>query len=451
MGSPSAWRSCISWQEEDKRVRMLIKGGRVLDPGRDIDEFLDILIADGKIVGLERNILLSAEEQRTIQLLDATGKLVVPGLIDIHTHLREPGFEHKETIRTGMAAAAAGGFTSIACMANTDPPNDNQAVTHYILQRAREVGTINVFPIGAVSAGLKGERLAEIGELKEAGVIAVSDDGLPVATSQLMRRALEYTKMFDLPVIDHCEDHSLGARGVMHEGQVSTELGLRGIPREAEDIIVARDILLTKLTRGRFHVAHVSTSGAVELIRRAKDEGLQVTAEVTPHHLILTDEAVRSFDTNTKMYPPLRSAADVEVLRQAIKDGTIDVIATDHAPHNIAEKELEYDLAPSGISGLETALPLVLELVRQEVLTLKEALLKLTYMPAKIMKLDKGILAPGKDADITIIDLEHEYTIDVHRFHSLGKNSPFHQWTVKGRAVFTIAGGKVVYQQESCA
>ncbi|RMF88361.1 MAG: dihydroorotase [Nitrospinota bacterium] len=429
-------------------MKLLIRGGRVLDPARDIDDQLDVLVEGGKIIGLERNLTLSLDERKTTQVIEATGKLVVPGLIDIHTHLREPGFEHKETLQTGMAAAAAGGFTSIACMANTSPPNDNQAVTLYIRQRAREIGTVNVFPIGAVSVGLKGERLAEIGELKEAGVIAVSDDGLPVATSQLMRRALEYTKMFDLPVIDHCEDLSLIANGAMHESLVSTELGLRGIPRESEDIIVARDILLTKLTRGRFHVAHVSSKGAVELIRWAKDMGLQVTAEVTPHHLLLTDEAVRSFDTNTKMNPPLRSAADREALQQALKDGTIDAIATDHAPHNVAEKEFDYDHAPFGVSGLETALPLVLELVRRGLLSLQEAIAKLTYMPAKIMRLDKGSLAPGKDADITIIDLEHEYTIDVHRFRSMGKNSPFHGWKVKGAVVFTIVGGRIVYRGE---
>ena len=300
-----------------------------------------------------------------LEVIEAHGLLVVPGLIDIHTHLREPGYEYKESIETGSAAAVAGGFTSIACMANTNPVNDDAAVTEYILDKARAVGLVQVFPIGAVSVGLAGERLAEIGELKQAGVVGISDDGKSVMNSHLMRRALEYAGMFGLPVISHCEDTHLAAHGVMHEGRVSTELGLRGIPAQAEDIMVARDIALAELTGGRLHIAHVSTAGAVRLVHDAKARGLRVTAEVTPHHLFLTDEAVRGYDPNTKMYPPLRTAADVEALRQALRDGTIDAIATDHAPHDLADKEVEFDQAPVGIIGLETSLPLTLRLVNE--------------------------------------------------------------------------------------
>jgi dihydroorotase len=414
---------------------------------------MDLLIDSGKIVsiGAESTEMARRGEGCTagtaLQVIDAHGLLVVPGLIDMHTHLREPGYEYKESIESGSAAAAAGGFTSLACMANTNPVNDDAAVTEYILDKARAVGLVRVFPIGAVSVGLAGERLAEIGELKRAGVVGISDDGKPVMNAQLMRRALEYAGMFGLPVISHCEDTHLAAHGVMHEGRVSTELGLRGIPAQAEDVMVARDIALVELTGGRLHIAHVSTAGAVRLIRDAKARGLMVTAEVTPHHLFLTDEAVRGYDPNTKMYPPLRAATDVEALRQALQDGTIDAIATDHAPHDLADKEVEYDQAPVGIIGLETALPLVLRLVNEGVLPLAEAIAKLTWRPAQVLGLGTGTLRVGADADVTLIDAQVDFIVDRREFRSKSRNSPFHGWPLKGRAVMTLCAGKVVFSR----
>jgi dihydroorotase len=433
-------------------VRLLIRGGRVIDPCSTLDGEMDILIDTGKIAYFGADAAEVAWKQGSmlqtpLEVIEAHGLLVVPGLIDIHTHLRDPGYEYKESIETGSAAAAAGGFTSIACMANTNPVNDHAAVTEYILDKARTVGLVRVFPIGAVSVGLAGERLAEIGELKQAGVVGVSDDGRPVMNSQLMRHALEYAGMFGLPVISHCEEINLAAHGVMHEGRVSTELGLRGIPAQAEDILVARDIALAELTGGRLHIAHVSTAGAVRMIHDAKARGLRITAEVTPHHLSLTDEVVRSYDPNTKMYPPLRTAADVEALRQALKDGTIDAIATDHAPHDLADKEVEFDQAPVGIIGLETSLPLTLRLVDEGVLSLTDAIAKLTCGPAQVLGLPKGTLQVGAEADVTLIDTRTEYVVDGREFRSKSRNSPFHGWTFKGRAVMTICAGKVVHSR----
>jgi dihydroorotase len=434
-------------------MRTFIHGGRVIDPHTHLDRTVDILIDAGKIAGIgaEATVMAWTREESTrptpLAVIDAQRLLVVPGLIDLHTHLREPGYEYKESIETGSAAAVAGGYTSIVCMANTNPVNDDAAVTEYILDKARAVGLVQVFPIGAVSVGLAGERLAEIGELKQAGVVGISDDGKPVMNSQLMRRALEYAGMFGLPVIAHCEDMHLAAHGVMHEGRVSTELGLRGIPAQAEDVMVARDIALAELTGGRLHVAHVSTAGAVRLVQDAKARGLRVTAEVTPHHLMLTDEAVRGYDPNTKMYPPLRSAADVEALRQALRDGTIDAIATDHAPHDLADKEVEFDQAPVGIVGLETALPLTLQLVDQGVLPLGDAIAQLTWGPARVLGLAKGTLQVGADADVTLIDPHMEYVVDRREFRSKSRNSPFHGWTLKGRAVMTIRAGSIVYSR----
>jgi dihydroorotase len=431
-------------------MRLLIRGGRVIDPSAPLEAEVDILIDAGKIVHVGPDAAEVAWQRQgaaaptPLAVIEAHGWLVTPGLIDIHTHLRDPGYEYKETIETGSAAAAAGGFTALACMANTNPVNDRAAVTEYILEKARAVGLVHVFPIGAVSVGLAGERLAEIGELKQAGVVGLSDDGKCVMNSQLMRRALEYADMFGLPVIAHCEDVHLAAHGVMHEGRVSAELGLRGIPAQAEDIMVARDIALAELTGGRLHIAHVSTAGAVRLVRDAKARGLRVTAEVTPHHLFLTEDAVRGYDPNTKMYPPLRTAADVAALRQALRDGTIDAIATDHAPHDIADKEVEFDRAPFGIIGLETALPLTLRLVDEGVLPLAEAIAKLTCGPARVLGLAKGTLQVGADADVTLIDPHAEYTVDRREFRSKSRNSPFHGWTLKGRAVMTVCGGKIV-------
>jgi dihydroorotase len=434
-------------------VSILIRGGRVIDPHSKLDAVVDILIDAGRITCIGTDAIETAWPRdgstlhTPLEVIDAHGLLVVPGLIDIHTHLREPGYEYKESIESGSAAAVAGGFTSIACMANTNPVNDDAAVTEYIRDKARAVGLVQVFPIGAVSVGLAGERLAEIGELKQAGVVGISDDGKSVMNSQLMRRALEYAGMFGLPVISHCEDTTLAAHGVMHEGQVSTELGLGGIPAQAEDIMVARDIALAELTGGRLHIAHVSTAGAVRLVRDAKVRGLRVTAEVTPHHLFLTHEAVRGYDPNTKMYPPLRTAADIEALRQALTDSTIDAIATDHAPHDLADKEVEFDQAPVGIIGLETSLPLTLRLVNEGVLTLAEAVAKLTWGPSQVLGLAKGTLQVGADADVTLIDAQTEYVVDRREFRSKSRNSPFHGWTLKGRAVLTLCAGKVVHSR----
>jgi dihydroorotase len=434
-------------------VSILIRGGRVLDFSANLDGVMDLLIDAGKIVSVGGDAAETAWQREgstlstPLEVIDAHGLLVVPGLIDIHTHLREPGYEYKESIESGSAAAVAGGFTAIACMANTNPVNDDAAVTEYILDKARAVGLVQVFPIGAISVGLAGERLAEIGELNQAGVVGISDDGKSVMNSQLMRRALEYAGMFGLPVISHCEDTQLAAHGVMHEGRVSTELGLRGIPAQAEDIMVARDIALAELTGGRLHIAHVSTVGAVRLVHDAKARGLRVTAEVTPHHLFLTDEAVRGYDPNTKMYPPLRTAADVEALRQALKDGTIDAIATDHAPHDLADKEVEFDQAPVGIIGLETSLPLTLRLVNEGALTLTDAIAKLTWGPSQVLGLARGTLQVGADADVTLIDTQTEYVVDRREFRSKSRNSPFHGWTLKGRAVMTLCAGKVVYSR----
>ncbi|MBI3014836.1 MAG: dihydroorotase [Candidatus Tectomicrobia bacterium] len=424
--------------------KLLIRGGHVLDPSRGIDAEMDLLIEKGRIAALGPPGTLLAEE-----ILAAHGRCVVPGFVDMHTHLREPGFDYKETIRTGTAAAAAGGFTSVACMANTQPVNDNRTVTEYILEKARLEGSANVYPIGAVSKGLGGEELAEIGEMAEAGIVGISDDGQPVRDSHLMRRALEYASMFGLPVISHCEDKTICPGGVMNESFVSTELGLNPIPNACEEIMVARDILLAELTRGRLHIAHVSTAGSVHLIRDAKRRGVPVTCEVTPHHLFLTDEAVRSFDTTTKVNPPLRTAADGAALREGLRDGTIDAIATDHAPHEQAAKELDFSMAPFGLIGLETAFPLCLRLVKEGVLTLSQLIAKMTVEPARILSIPKGSLAVGSDADLAILDLEKRYVIDVRNFRSRSRNCPFDGWEVQGKAVCTLRAGEIVYEAEN--
>ena len=426
---------------------LLITGGRVIDPASLRDEKLDIFIDQGKIIGLEPPGREKAKESDYYEA-PAHGKLVVPGLIDIHTHLREPGYEYKETIATGCLAAARGGFTSIACMANTDPVNDCPAVTEYILGKAKEVSKINLYPIGALSKGLKGQELAEMGELRNAGAVAVSDDGRPVMNAELMRRALEYARAFDLPVISHCEDLNLSANGVMNEGRVATELGLPGIPRASEEVMVARDIILADMTRGRLHIAHVSTAGSVRLIRQAKAHGINLTCETAPHYFTLTHEEVRGFNTYCKVNPPLRRQEDLLAIKEGLRDGTIDVIASDHAPHEADAKEVEFVSAANGMVGLETTLPLTLSLVHEGVLTLSEAIAKLTVNPTRALGLPKGTLAVGADADITIIDLDREYLIDVNQFASLSKNSPFHGWKVKGMAVATVSMGQPVFGPE---
>lgn len=438
---------------------MLIKGGRVIDPG-NIDGIMDILIDNGKIVEIKPQIAAegssglqtgASETERgkvsVDRIIDAGGKIVTPGLIDMHVHLREPGYEYKETIATGCKSAACGGFTAVCCMPNTNPVNDNRHVTEYILKRALEVHIVRVYPVAAISRGLQGKGLCEYGDLKDAGAVALSDDGNPVMDSQLMRRALEYAKGFGLPVISHCEDRNLAGGGVMNEGEIATRMGLAGIPNAAESVMVIRDITLCELTQSPLHIAHVSTAESVRAIRDAKNGGVLVTAETAPHYFTLTDEAVEDYNTNAKMNPPLRSRRDREAVRQGLADGTIDVIATDHAPHAPIEKEIEFDLAANGIIGLETSLPLSLKLVDDGLLALTDLIAKMSNNPARILGLESG-LQVGYSADITIIDPERQYRVEADSFQSLGRNTPFEGWDVKGRAVLTMVGGNVVFHDE---
>ena len=420
-------------------MRLVIKSGYVIDPSQSLEGIFDVLVENGVIKAVDINI--DVEEAEVIH---AQGKIVTPGLIDVHVHLREPGFEYKETIHTGVKAAVAGGFTAVCCMANTNPVNDNQEVTRYILKKATECGLARVYPIGAVSKQLKGEELACIGELKEAGVVALSDDGNPIVNSGFLRRALEYAKYFNLPIISHAEDRSLAPAGVMNEGKISTLLGLPGIPAISEEIMVFRDIKLAELTKWHIHIAHVSTAGSIELIKKAKEKKIKVTAETCPHYFTLTEEAVKEFNPNTKVSPPLRTAADLEAIKQALKEGIIDIIATDHAPHQALEKEVPFEQAPSGIIGLESALPISLKLVEEGVLTWSQLVTKMSYAPAKVFNLPGGSLKPGNLADITIIDPNLSYKIDVTQFYSKGRNCPFNGWEVKGKAIITIIGGNIV-------
>jgi len=423
-------------------VKILIKNGRVIDPLTNIDDTLDILIQDGRIVEVKAKI-----DTSEAQTIDASRLVVTPGLIDMHVHLREPGFEYKETIASGAKAAARGGFTSIACMPNTSPPNDNRGVTEFILAQARKVNLVNVFPVAAITKGLQGKELTDMADLQAAGAIAFSDDGQPVSSSLIMRRALEYAQMLNTLIIDHCEDRELSAEGVMNEGEWSLKFGLQGIPAVAEEIIVARDILLTRLTGSPLHVAHLSTKGSLELLRWAKANRLPVTAEVTPHHLLLTDQMMADYDTNLKVNPPLRSEEDRQALLEGLRDGTIDVIATDHAPHAPDEKDVEFDQAPFGIIGLESALPVLLDrLVQTRIITLNRLVELLSTNPARLLKLkNKGHLQVGADADLTLIQLQKKHTLDVSQFASQSRNCPFAGWSVKGRAVMTIVGGRIVY------
>lgn len=423
--------------------KILIKNGRVVDPGTRTDAVSDVLIVDGKITEVKPKI-----SEPDCKVIDASKKIVIPGLIDVHTHLREPGHEEEETIATGTRAAAKGGVTSILCMPNTHPPLDNAPAVEFVALKAQKEGAVNVFPIGCITKESKGEELAEIGVLKNAGVIAISDDGSSVMNSQVMRRALEYTKMFNLPVIAHCEDMTLSKNGVMNEGNISMVLGLRGIPRQSEEVMISRDIMLAELTGGHLHVAHVSTAGAVDLIREAKKKKINVTAETCPHYFSLTDEAVKGYSTNTKMKPPLRTAEDVKAVKLGLADGTIDCIATDHAPHTEEEKNKEYDLAPFGIIGLETLLGLVItELVEKKFMPLSDAISRMTVNPAKVFNLaGRGSIKQGNIADITVIDIDREYTVNVKDFASKSKNSPFDGWKLKGSAEITIVGGKIVWQ-----
>ncbi len=424
-------------------MRRIVRGARVVDPSQGLDAELDVLIEDGAVARLDEHI----EPQSGDAVTDAGGLVVTPGLIDIHVHLREPGFEYKETVETGVKSAAAGGFTAIACMANTDPVNDNKAVTELILREAERHPYARVHPIGAVSRGMAGEELAEIGEMVEAGVVAVSDDGLPVMNAALMRRALYYAQHFDVPVIQHAEDLNLTGDGVMHEGEYSTRLGLPGIPGLAEDVMVARDLLLAKDAGGRYHVAHLSTATSLEMVREARRRGVRATCEVTPHHLLLTDREVLAsgFSTATKMKPPLRSAADAEALLAGIADGTVDAIASDHAPHHPDEKDVQFSTAPFGILGLETTLSLCLDrLLHTGVIGLPRLVELLSTGPARVFSLPGGSLEPGRPADLTLIDLEREVTVDAKRFYSKSRNTPFDDWTLRGGAAGTILGGEPV-------
>ena len=424
-------------------MRLLIANGYLVDPAQQMNAGRNVLLEDGRVVG----VLSPSETQpEDVQVLDATGLIVAPGFIDMHTHLREPGHEYKETIASGAAAAVAGGWTSVCAMPNTDPINDNPAVTRFMIEQAQLAKMANVFPIGAITKGSSGKELAEMGEMKNAGIVAVSDDGRPVPTAAMMRRAMEYARGFDLTVVDHCQDSSLSAGGVMHEGRWSLILGLRGMPAAAEDVDAVRDCVLARITGAKIHLAHVSTRGAIQAVRDAKDAGLLVTCEVTPHHWTLTDEAVADYDTNTKMSPPLRSQEHVNAVLEAMKDGTIDAIATDHAPHHIDEKALEFDQAPFGITGLETAVGLAFDLVHRGVIDLERLVEMCSTNPARIFNLaDRGSLKTNAHADVTLLDPEFHWTFDVNRSLSKSRNTPFHGRELQGAAVATIVGGRVVY------
>ncbi|MDA8414222.1 MAG: dihydroorotase [Desulfobacteraceae bacterium] len=423
-------------------MNLLIKGGRVIDPSQKMDDTLDVLVTDGLIKEIGKGLVAPDG----VDTVDAAGKYVVPGLIDMHVHLRDPGLEYKEDIISGTRAAAAGGFTSVVCMPNTKPVIDNKTVASYIINKARNEGSANVFPVGSITYGLSGERMSEMGELKEAGCVAVSDDGKPVNNPELMRRALEYARGMGILVITHAEDLSLVGEGVMNEGFTSTEIGLKGIPRVAEDIATARDVMLAEYTRSPIHIAHVSTEGAVRLIREAKSRGVQVTCETAPHYFTLTDDAVRGYNTNAKMNPPLREAADVAAIKAGLKDGTIDAIATDHAPHHLDEKDVEFDVAMNGIIGLETSLPLSLKLVDEGVLTLNQLIEKMSCNPSKILGLQRGSLRTGSVADITVIDAAAQWTVDADKLASKSANSPFLGWKVAGAATCTVLAGRVVHK-----
>ncbi|HSE95903.1 MAG TPA: dihydroorotase [Methylomirabilota bacterium] len=425
-------------------MSLLIRNGRVIDPANGLDGPGDVLIRDGVVSAVGPRLEVAQETT----VVDVGGRVVAPGFIDMHVHLREPGYEYKETVATGTRAAAAGGFTAVACMANTRPVNDTRAVTDYILAEARVRGLVRVYPIGAVTRGLAGAELAEMGELAEAGCVAYSDDGRPVVSAALLRRALLYAQTFGRPVISHAEDDTLSHDGAMHEGFVATELGLRGIPAAAEEIMVARDIALAELTGTPVHIAHVSTAAAVRLLRDAKARGVPVTGEVTPHHLLLTDEAMRAYDANAKMAPPLRGKRDVEACREALADGTLDALATDHAPHAVSDKEVELDRAANGVVGLETAVALCLtHLVRARVLDLPTLIARLTVGPARVLGLPGGRLSPGAPGDVTVLDLDRTHQIDPTHFHSKGRNTPFGGWACVGGPWLTVVGGRVVMRE----
>jgi dihydroorotase len=441
------WPSCIFWALFTERIimKLLLKHGTLIDPVSGRDEAIDFLIVDGRIDKIGKSL----SGDKSVQEIDLKGKIIAPGLMDMHVHLREPGFEHKETIETGCRAAAAGGFTAVCCMPNTNPCIDDESVVRYVREKGKSVcsGIVDVYPIAAATKGRQGAELSPMAELVEAGAVAFTDDGNPIMSAEMMRRALEYSSMFRVPVIQHAEDSTMTLGGCMNEGIVSTRLGMPGIPPIAESIMVERDIALVRyIPRARYHVAHISTKEAVAAIRAAKREQLPVTCEVTPHHFTLTDEAVIGFDTNTKMNPPLRTRDDVEAIKAALRDGTIDVIATDHAPHTIDEKEVEYTVAPFGIVGLETALGLAItELVETHVLSLAQLIEKLSTNPRRILSLPPILIQEGELANLTLIDPAVEWTVDTQTFQSKSKNSPFHGRKLKGRAVGVINNGQVLF------
>ena len=424
--------------------QLLIKNGRVIDPATATDKLADVLIQDGSIAAVGPGLAAPGAE-----VLDAAGFVVAPGFIDMHVHLREPGIEHAETIETGARAAAAGGFTSICCMPNTMPVNDSATVTSYIVERARKFAVTNVFPIGAITKNSAGEELAAIGSMKAAGVVAISDDGRPVMNARVMRRAMEFARSFDLPVIDHCEDLNLSAGGDMHEGSESVRLGLRGIPASSEDVMVARDILLAQTTGARFHVAHISTRNAVAMVAHARRQGLPVTCEATPHHFSLTDSRMPPYDSNFKMKPPLRTDCDAGAVVEGIISGAVDAIATDHAPHPGSEKMQEFEKCPFGIIGLETALALALEkLVDSGRIPLSRMVALFTTGPARVLALDRGTLAKGAPGDVTIFSTAVEWTYDVNQSFSKSRNSPFDGHTFRGGPMATVVNGAVVWRRE---
>ncbi len=433
--------------DSGKVANFLFHNAHVIDPAQGMEGRADLLILDGLLMEIGARIETSLDRIAGLREIDLDGKWVVPGFIDMHVHLRDPGAEYKETIATGTAAAVAGGYVAVVCMPNTQPVNDCAAVTEYIVERSRKQGSCRVFPVGAISRGLAGEQLAEFGELQVSGAVAVSDDGRPVMNSMLMRRALEYARTFDLLVISHAEDLNLSRDGLMNEGTVSTLLGLRGIPSAAEEVMVARDLLLAEMTQSRLHIAHVSTAGSVRLIRLAKQRGVPVTAETAPHYFSLTDQELMTFDTAFKVNPPIRSAADVDAVKEGLADGTIDVIATDHAPHSSLEKDTEFELAANGIIGLESALPLILDLVREGVLGPSEAIAKVTSRPAGILGVPLGALVPGMPADLTILDPEEQYILDCSTFRSKSRNCPFHGRAMQGRVLMTLVEGRVAFSR----
>ncbi len=441
-------------------MNILIKNGHMVDPSQGIDGICDIMIENGKIKEIKQQRVAAGpasgdkgrkdreKADSRLTVIDAGGSLVIPGLVDMHVHLREPGFEYKETIKTGTEAAVRGGITTVCCMPNTKPVNDNASITAFIIQRAAQEGSCTVYPVGAITKGQRGEELAEFAIMYEAGCIAFSDDGRPVMDSLLMKRALEYSKILDAPVISHCEDLSLAAGGVMNEGLIAVTLGLKGIPPQAEEIMISRDIALAELTGGKLHIAHVSTAGSVEIIRAAKKRGVaDVTAETCPHYFHITEEAAKDYDTSAKVNPPLRTKKDVEAIRQGLQDGTLDVIATDHAPHHRDEKLSEFDNAPSGISGLETSVGLSMKLVEDGVLDMSRLIEKMAFNPSRILGLagkgSKGSLKPGFDADLVIIDTSREYRVDTGSFRSKGINTPFSGWTLRSRPAKTISNGRI--------